>query len=49
MRKDVRISQERQMSGDDSFASSLANGESFMQLKMVLSGRLDIKVSRLVR
>jgi len=30
MRKEVRISQDRQMKGDDSFASSLAIGESFM-------------------
>ena len=30
MRREVRISQERHMKGDDSFASSLASGESFM-------------------
>jgi len=30
MRNEVRISQDRQMKGEDSFASSLASGESFM-------------------
>jgi len=36
MRNEARISQDRQMKGDDSFASSLAIGESFMWWKMVL-------------